>query len=439
MFDLPPPQQWNPEHDTLMIGACAHSWLFERVAAVVHHGGAGTTMQGIKANKPTWVLPMFGDQFFYGHFVGAVHGLGPLPCPVPQLTISHIIEGFEVLRTKRVQDKVSVLRDKLSEEDGARGVVDAFYRHLPLDDQLCQISILLGVSRLAEVHCVECGLNMTIEAFNCLHVGELALHELVPCAHVKWHTGPTTTSEVIYQGVGGLVREVVGGLADCIYRPCLGGFTGGIPGATRGGLAGVKSLVLGPIKGAAVLSNKVRAGMRRSSESSANIQLPGTPHNSARGGRTGLRLSNAEKCESKKAGGLGEEDCEWERIHLPGLPPIHSDSVSGVDSARMRGALAAALSIRDLIADINSAVVLQLPPAQVFQPSRLALNVLLRVLPQSSRDESADMDSTDNRAIASSPSASLAHASLLSEALAGGRASVSFVDLAVLLIAGTHP
>jgi hypothetical protein len=34
---------WNAETDAILIGPCPHSWLFTRVAAVVHHGGAGKT------------------------------------------------------------------------------------------------------------------------------------------------------------------------------------------------------------------------------------------------------------------------------------------------------------------------------------------------------------------------------------------------------------
>lgn len=33
---------WNAERDSLLIGSCPHSWLFDRVGAVVHHGGAGS-------------------------------------------------------------------------------------------------------------------------------------------------------------------------------------------------------------------------------------------------------------------------------------------------------------------------------------------------------------------------------------------------------------
>jgi UDP:flavonoid glycosyltransferase YjiC (YdhE family) len=40
---------------------CPHEWLFEHVAAVVHHGGAGTTACGLRKSKPTLIVPFFGE------------------------------------------------------------------------------------------------------------------------------------------------------------------------------------------------------------------------------------------------------------------------------------------------------------------------------------------------------------------------------------------
>ncbi len=42
-----------------------HSWLFPRVAAVVHHGGAGTTAAGLRAGVPTVIAPFAADQFLW--------------------------------------------------------------------------------------------------------------------------------------------------------------------------------------------------------------------------------------------------------------------------------------------------------------------------------------------------------------------------------------
>lgn len=36
-------------------------WLFKRVSAVVHHGGAGTTACGLYNARPTVIVPFFGE------------------------------------------------------------------------------------------------------------------------------------------------------------------------------------------------------------------------------------------------------------------------------------------------------------------------------------------------------------------------------------------
>ncbi|KAE8959943.1 Sterol 3-beta-glucosyltransferase, partial [Phytophthora rubi] len=55
--------------NVFFIGNCPHDWLMPRVSAVVHHGGAGTTAAGLLAGKPTFIVPFFGDQPFWGQAV----------------------------------------------------------------------------------------------------------------------------------------------------------------------------------------------------------------------------------------------------------------------------------------------------------------------------------------------------------------------------------
>jgi len=37
-------QSWSATKDAMFLGPCPHDWLFQRVAGVVHHGGAGTVL-----------------------------------------------------------------------------------------------------------------------------------------------------------------------------------------------------------------------------------------------------------------------------------------------------------------------------------------------------------------------------------------------------------
>lgn len=70
-----------PSDDVLVIEGAPHEWLFPRVSAVVHHGGAGSTAAGLRAGKPTLVVPFLADQPFWG---GRVHAIGAGPAPLPR-------------------------------------------------------------------------------------------------------------------------------------------------------------------------------------------------------------------------------------------------------------------------------------------------------------------------------------------------------------------
>ena len=82
----------------LLLEKAPHDWLFPRVAAVVHHGGAGTTGAGLRAGKPTLVCPFSGDQPFWGQRVHAL-GAGPAPIPIRKLTVETLAAALERLTT----------------------------------------------------------------------------------------------------------------------------------------------------------------------------------------------------------------------------------------------------------------------------------------------------------------------------------------------------
>jgi sterol 3beta-glucosyltransferase len=57
-------------------GSMPHGWLFERVGAVVHHGGFGTTAAVLRSGVPGIVVPHVIDQFYWGQRVNDL-GVGP--------------------------------------------------------------------------------------------------------------------------------------------------------------------------------------------------------------------------------------------------------------------------------------------------------------------------------------------------------------------------
>ena len=68
-----------------IVGRVPHQWLLPKVAAVIHHGGAGTVGAGLALALPTMCCPFFGDQHFYAHACGAI-GVGPPPIDFDHLS-----------------------------------------------------------------------------------------------------------------------------------------------------------------------------------------------------------------------------------------------------------------------------------------------------------------------------------------------------------------
>mmetsp|Transcript_30353 Transcript_30353/g.49483 ORF Transcript_30353/g.49483 Transcript_30353/m.49483 type:complete len:236 (+) Transcript_30353:264-971(+) len=62
-------QQFGKNEALIFHGYISHSWLFQRVDVIVHHGGAQTVGQAVKACKPQLILPIWCDQTFWGERV----------------------------------------------------------------------------------------------------------------------------------------------------------------------------------------------------------------------------------------------------------------------------------------------------------------------------------------------------------------------------------
>jgi vancomycin aglycone glucosyltransferase len=72
--------------DVLTIDSVPHSLIFPKVAAAVHHGGAGTTTAAARAGVPQVLLPHILDQYYWAHRV-EVLGLGPPALPIERVTV----------------------------------------------------------------------------------------------------------------------------------------------------------------------------------------------------------------------------------------------------------------------------------------------------------------------------------------------------------------
>jgi sterol 3beta-glucosyltransferase len=101
-----------------MIASAPHSWLFPQMAAVVHHGGAGTTAAGLRAGVPSIIVPFFGDQPFWGRRVAKL-GVGPNPIPRQRLTAERLAEAItQSVSDQAMRQRAADLGAKIRAEDG---------------------------------------------------------------------------------------------------------------------------------------------------------------------------------------------------------------------------------------------------------------------------------------------------------------------------------
>ncbi|GAP99987.1 glycosyltransferase [Leptolyngbya sp. NIES-2104] len=106
-----------------MVDSIPHSWLFPRVAAVVHHGGAGTTAVGLRAGIPIVVIPFFGDQPFWGQRVAEL-GVGTAPIPRKKLTAERLAEAIhQAVSDRAMRQRATELGAKIQAEDGVANAV----------------------------------------------------------------------------------------------------------------------------------------------------------------------------------------------------------------------------------------------------------------------------------------------------------------------------
>ncbi len=111
--------------DTILeVDSVPHDWLFPRVSAVVHHGGAGTTAAGLRAGRPSVIVPFFGDQPFWGRLVHLL-GAGPKPIPRKKLTADQLAAAVKnAISSPDLLKKAEEIGNKIRQEDGVGNAVD---------------------------------------------------------------------------------------------------------------------------------------------------------------------------------------------------------------------------------------------------------------------------------------------------------------------------
>jgi UDP:flavonoid glycosyltransferase YjiC (YdhE family) len=116
-------QKANLPDNVFMIDSIPISWLFPHVSVAIHHGGAGTTAEALKAGIPSIVIPFFGDQFYWGKRVFEL-GVGPEPIPRKKLTAERLAQAIqETVTNQAMCQRASNLGAKIRMEDGVANAI----------------------------------------------------------------------------------------------------------------------------------------------------------------------------------------------------------------------------------------------------------------------------------------------------------------------------
>jgi rhamnosyltransferase subunit B len=104
-------------------GYAPYSTVFPRAAAVVVHGGIGSTAQGLRAGVPTLVVPFAHDQFNNGVRVHALGVGGTLPRS--RVRVESMVSALRPLvEDHRVRERAQRLRSELARERGEGCALD---------------------------------------------------------------------------------------------------------------------------------------------------------------------------------------------------------------------------------------------------------------------------------------------------------------------------
>lgn len=100
------------------IDSIPHTWLFKHVAAVCHHGGAGTSAAGFTAGIPSIIVPFSNDQFAWAHRSYDL-GIGVKPIYVKDLTADKLAVAIKATSDPKIKAKALEISQQISKENGA--------------------------------------------------------------------------------------------------------------------------------------------------------------------------------------------------------------------------------------------------------------------------------------------------------------------------------
>ncbi len=113
----------NLPENIITVDNIPHSWLFNKVSAVCHHGGAGTTAAGFRAGVPSIIIPFSNDQFAWAYRAYEL-GVGSVPIPYKNLTSQNLAQAIRSIYNEKIINKSKRLSEQIKSENGVKDAVN---------------------------------------------------------------------------------------------------------------------------------------------------------------------------------------------------------------------------------------------------------------------------------------------------------------------------
>ncbi|KZV82173.1 glycosyltransferase family 1 protein [Exidia glandulosa HHB12029] len=207
-----------PPH-VFLLGNVPHDWLFaeDRVSAVVHHGGAGTTAIGLAKGCPTVVVPFFGDQQFWGDMIHK-SGAGPKPIPQKNFNVESLTDALTYAVSSEAKTAAASLGRSIVHENGVEAGLESFYRHLPLLNMRCDLEPERVAVWWSTKHCLKLSAfaaQVLLEDKR-IKMEHLDLHRPKEYDSMKKYTDPITAGVV---SLFWMIAKAPMGVAEMFYNP----------------------------------------------------------------------------------------------------------------------------------------------------------------------------------------------------------------------------